>query len=181
VDCLAVGYGVHYYYYAAGVKTGPDEANDREVGDLKFWTSIIIVLILDQLSKLWLAGQMVPGQNIHLIKGVLTLTYVRNRGAAFGILQGQARFFLIMAATIIIILVYYNLKDSLLPWLQYATGFIVGGSIGNMIDRLYYGAVRDFFSIGWWPVFNVADMAVVTGGIMLAMYLLLNNSGPERR
>jgi signal peptidase II len=147
---------------------------------LRFWATIVIVLILDQLSKLWLSAHVALGQSIHIIRGVLDLTYVRNKGAAFGILQGQAWFFLIMATAIITVLVYYNLKYSPLPWLQCATGLIVGGSIGNMIDRLYYGGVRDFFSMGWWPVFNVADMAIVTGGIMLALFIVLNDTGPQK-
>lgn len=148
---------------------------------MRFWATFIFIACLDQISKLWLSSQLELGQNIPLIEGILDLTYVRNRGAAFGIMQGQVWFFLIMAVVIIAVGVYFNLKYSPPAWLQYATGLICAGSIGNMIDRWLYAAVRDFFSIGWWPVFNVADMAVVTGGIMLALYVLMNDSGPEPR
>ena len=148
---------------------------------MRFWATLICTLILDQISKLWLSSQMALGQSIALIPGILDLTYVRNRGAAFGILQGQTWFFLLMAVAITAGLIYFNLKYTPPPWVQFASGLICAGSVGNMIDRSFYGGVRDFFSIGWWPVFNVADMAVVAGGSILILFLLRNDSWPQAR
>jgi signal peptidase II len=136
-------------------------------------------MIVDQLSKFWVAKEMVLNNSIPLINGIFSLTYILNRGAAFGILQGKSWFFLTMATLIVIAMIYYHLKYSPPRWVEYAMGLIVGGTIGNVIDRWYYGAVRDFFSIGWFPVFNVADMAIVTGGALLILYLFLNDPGKE--
>ncbi len=122
---------------------------------------------------------MYVGDSRAIIDGILSLSYVHNRGAAFGILQGKSWFFLIMAATVVLVMIIYNLKYSPPAWLQYATGLIVGGSVGNVIDRWLYGSVRDFLSIGWWPVFNVADMAIVCGGALLMLYVLLEDSTPQ--
>jgi len=134
---------------------------------------MVTVLVLDQLSKLWVAGSLTVGESKPIIDGILNLTYVHNRGAAFSILQGQYWFFISMALLVSIILIIYNLKYSPVRWLQYSTALIVGGSIGNVIDRWFYGSVRDFISIGWFPVFNVADMAIVTGGALVMLYVLL--------
>ncbi len=146
---------------------------------MRFWLSIILILLVDQLSKFWIASTMFVGDSRKVFDGILSLTYVHNRGAAFSILQGRYWFFIIMALVVSLVLIYYNLKYSPAPWLQYSMGLIVGGSIGNVIDRWFYGAVRDFLSIGWWPVFNVADMAIVSGGALVMLYILLNDTARE--
>ncbi|MDD3365514.1 MAG: signal peptidase II [Syntrophomonas sp.] len=146
---------------------------------MRFWVSIILILLVDQLSKFWIASTMFIGDSRTVIDGILSLSYVHNRGAAFGIMQGQSWFFLIMATMVVAAMIIYNVKYAPQAWLQYATGLIVGGSLGNVIDRWFYGSVRDFFSIGWFPVFNVADMAIVTGGALLTLYILLNDTTPE--
>ncbi|PKM78515.1 MAG: signal peptidase II [Firmicutes bacterium HGW-Firmicutes-15] len=146
---------------------------------MRFWASILLILVIDQLSKFWVVSSMVLGESRPIIEGILDLTYVRNRGAAFSILQGQYWFFIIMALAVVLVLTIYNLKYSPVPWLQYATGLIVAGSLGNVIDRWFYGSVRDFLSIGWWPVFNVADMAIVSGGTLVMLYIFLNDTTQE--
>ncbi|MDD4802543.1 MAG: signal peptidase II [Syntrophomonas sp.] len=143
---------------------------------MRFWLSIILILLFDQLSKFWIASTMLIGGSKTVIEGVLSLSYVHNRGAAFGILQGGWWLFLVIAFCVIAAMVFLNVKFSLRPSLQYMTGLVVGGSLGNVIDRWLYGAVRDFISIGWWPVFNVADMAIVSGGALLMLYILLNDN-----
>lgn len=122
---------------------------------------------------------MFVGDSRTVIDGILSLSYVHNRGAALGIMQGQSWFFLIMATIVVVAMIFYNVKYSLQAWLQYATGLIVGGSLGNVIDRWFYGSVRDFFSIGWFPVFNVADMAIVSGGALVMLYIIFNDITPD--
>lgn len=146
---------------------------------MRFWLSIFLILLVDQFSKFWIASTMYIGDSRAVIDGILSLTYVLNRGAAFGILQGKSWFFLAMAALVVIVMIFYNVKYTPQAWLQYATGLIVGGSVGNVIDRWFYGSVRDFVSIGWWPVFNVADMAIVSGGLLLMLYVLLDDTTPQ--
>lgn len=148
---------------------------------MRLWITAIIILIADQLSKLWVGVNMTIGKSIPIIDGIFSITYIRNRGAAFGILQGKSWFFLIMAAMVVAALIYCNYRYSPKPWGQYAMGLIVGGTIGNVIDRWLFQAVRDFISIGWFPVFNIADMALTTGGALAMLYILLNDVGKEQR
>jgi len=147
---------------------------------MRFWATIPFVLLVDQITKLWLASRMLPGDSIPLVDEFISLTYVLNRGAAFGMLQGKSWLFLTMAGIISLALVYYNLKFTSPRWLQYAMGLIVGGTLGNVVDRWYFGAVRDFFSVGWWPVFNVADMAIVIGGCLVVLYLMTHDLDSEQ-
>lgn len=146
---------------------------------MRFWATIVLIVIVDQLSKFWVAKEMALYDSIPLIDGIFSLTYILNRGAAFGILQGQLWFFLIMATLMVTAIIYYHYKYSVPLWVEYSMGLIVGGTVGNVIDRWYIGAVRDFFSIGWFPVFNVADMAVVTGGALVILHIFLNEPTNE--
>ncbi len=152
-----------------------------EVLGLRFWTTVITILIIDQLSKLWLAGKLALNESIPIIDGIFSLTYVHNRGAAFGMLQGKSWLFLTMAGLVVGAMIYYNYRYYAKPWGQYAMGLIVGGTIGNVIDRLYLGSVRDFFSISWFAVFNVADMAITTGGALVLLYIFINDIGSEQK
>jgi signal peptidase II len=132
-----------------------------------------LVIGLDQLTK-WLVrtnmalGQSIPGE------GIFRLTYTTNTGGAFGILANQA-FLLALVAVIgisvfLIYLRYIPLKSRLL---KIGLGLDLGGGIGNLIDRLRFGGkVTDFIDIGPWPVFNVADMSIVVGTILIAYCLL---------
>lgn len=149
---------------------------------MRFWLIAGGILLLDRLSKIWIMNNIDLGTNLVLINGILNISYLHNRGAAFGIMQGQAWLFLALAAMVIVAAVYYNHQYHPQRWIQYALALIVGGSLGNLIDRLLYRSVVDFISIGWFPVFNVADMAIVCGGILFMLYILktdLGESGQE--
>ncbi|MFC1860967.1 signal peptidase II [Chloroflexota bacterium] len=141
--------------------------------------SIIIVLAVvaaDQLSKLWIRNNLVYGQSIVEI-GIFRITRIHNTGAAFGLFQGQSFGLTIVAAAgAVILLVYilfvrhrYPLLDNTLSKL--ALGLVLGGTIGNLIDRLNMGYVTDFIDIGFWPAFNVADSAI-TVGVFIFVYSL---------
>ena len=136
-----------------------------------------IVVIVDQLSKQVAWHSFTPGYHIDLIPNFLRFTLVKNQGAAFGLFEG-GRVFFIIASVIAVILITYlgfhlprheRVKRLLL-------GLILGGAIGNLIDRVYDGAVIDFIEMGiaghWWPVYNVADIAVTVGAVMLLVQLL---------
>lgn len=106
-----------------------------------------------------------------IINNIFHFTYINNFGAGFGILQ-QQRFILIFISVIVIGFIFYyldkiNEKESLL---QLLVGFILGGTVGNLIDRLIYGYVVDFLDFRIWPVFNVADSFVTIGVIGLIIY-----------
>lgn len=144
---------------------------------MRFWLIFLLVLFFDRLSKLWIQHEYVLGENRPLISDWFSLTYVQNRGAAFGILEGQKLFFLIIAILVLIIIIWFNFKYKPEIFIQISLGLIAGGAGGNLIDRFIYNAVIDFISIGWWPVFNIADIGIVTGSIFLIVHLLLH---PEK-
>jgi signal peptidase II len=145
----------------------------------------LAVIILDQLTKAWIVRTLGPteGNSRPLIGEWLSFTFVKNNGVAFGLFRGIPYFFTITSILISIgaILFYrYRLPNNRL-WVQFTLGLIVGGAIGNIIDRLRFSYVVDFVHVRWFPgIFNLADSAITVGVIMLAGYLLLigeNGSG----
>jgi len=132
-----------------------------------------LVIGLDQLTKYLVRANMELGQSIPG-EGIFRLTYTTNTGGAFGILANQAFLLALVAvigiAVFLIYLRYIPLHSRLL---KIGLGLDLGGGIGNLIDRLRFsGQVTDFIDIGPWPVFNVADMSIVVGTILIAYYLL---------
>ncbi|MBI4531029.1 MAG: signal peptidase II [Candidatus Latescibacteria bacterium] len=153
-------------------------------GLLKTLGISLICLILDQVSKFAVARRMVLHQSIPVIGSFFQLTYIHNPGAAFGIAIG-GRLFYILFATIAIILigvVLYRSSNSAFS-IQLSFAMILGGALGNLIDRIRLGEVIDFLDFGiglWrWPVFNVAD-AFVTSGIILLSFCYLVRRDAER-
>jgi signal peptidase II len=133
----------------------------------------LVVIGLDQLTKYLVRAHMGLGESIPG-EGIFRLTYTTNTGGAFGILANQAFLLALVAiigiAVFLVYLRYIPLQNSLL---KIGLGLDLGGAIGNLIDRLRFdGKVTDFIDIGAWPVFNVADMSIVVGTIVIAYYLL---------
>lgn len=139
---------------------------------MRFWLSIIAILGIDQFTKWLIMATMQVGESQPFIGQWLKLTYVQNRGAAFGMLQGYQWFFLIAAGLVIAAFIFYNVRYQVPGPLRWWMGLAAAGAVGNFIDRFRFGHVIDFFDLGWWPVFNVADAAISIGGIMLVIYLL---------
>lgn len=141
---------------------------------------ILIIIILDQLTKYWAANHLKPKGTITIVKDFFSLTYVENRGAAFGILQNQRWLFITLTIVICIGMLYYlYVEDDLNPMLRMSLYFVLGGAIGNLIDRIKHGYVIDMFHFTFinFPVFNVADCFVVIGAAMLAYYLFFIEGG----
>lgn len=137
---------------------------------MRFWLSMLLVVVFDQITKWLVVSNMEFGNSIPLIKGIISLTYVQNQGAAFGLFAGNTWVFIVSAALVVLAVSFYNYKNPLPHNIQIILGLITGGAIGNFIDRFRYQHVIDFFDLGWWPVFNIADMAIVCGGILLIIY-----------
>ena len=136
-----------------------------------FSTALIIILI-DQITKFLIKINFQLNQSLPLIKNIFHLTYIRNFGAGFGILQ-QQKWILIFISIIVIGVIFYYLdriKDKE-KFLQVIVGLVLGGTIGNLIDRVAYGFVVDFLDFRIWPVFNFADSFVTIGVIGLIIYL----------
>jgi signal peptidase II len=142
-----------------------------------YYLIALIVIMIDQATKWLVVTNMEIGESITIIKNVLYITSHRNQGAAWGILQGQFWFFYIITVIVIIGIVYYlkNLKPNqiLTGW---ALGLMLGGAIGNFIDRVFRKEVVDFvhtyiFTYNF-PIFNVADSALVIGVGLLFIEML---------
>ena len=141
------------------------------------WTIIIAaVIILDQATKLLVSGYMELHESIPLLEGVLHITYIQNRGAAFGMLADNRWVFLIVSTvTILAISAYLAVTKSRAPLYIVSLSMILSGGIGNMIDRVALGYVVDFidFRLINFAVFNGADSFVCVGAALLFLAVLL--------
>ena len=142
---------------------------------LSFMSIIVVTLILDQLVKWLVRSQMVLGESIPLLQNVFHLTEIENPGAAFGLFKDKTIFFVIFTLIIIGIMVYLYLHQTNRKTLfAYSLALVIGGAAGNLIDRVVKGTVTDMFDFRIWPVFNIADMAVVIGLMYLAYCLIFH-------
>ncbi|MEW6614608.1 MAG: signal peptidase II [Thermodesulfobacteriota bacterium] len=146
----------------------------------KYLITIAIVLgvvLLDQSSKLYIDRAFPLYHSIPIVKNFIHITYVRNTGAAFGLFASQVIgfrvfFFLITSIIAVLIILYFlrSLKDTQ-TFLISSLSLIMGGAIGNLIDRVRLGEVIDFIDLHYyschWPAFNVADSAITVGGVFL--------------
>jgi signal peptidase II len=134
-----------------------------------------VLLVLDQLTKSLVRTFMYPpGTTVHVIGGLLRFVYVRNPGASFGMLPGYAPVFMSVTALVLAgVAVYWFRVRPRHPLLVIALGSVAAGAVGNLIDRATSGLVTDFIQIPFdFPVFNVADIAIVTGVAMLVWWVL---------
>ena len=142
----------------------------------------LLVLVLDQASKAAVRQYLLSSEtsSIPLLGGLVHITYVENRGAAFGLLQNQSLFFIVVGILVVAgILVGHRFIPAHQTTLAICLGMQLGGASGNLVDRLRFGQVFDFVELPYWPVFNVADSAIVIGVAILAYHLLLTSSGKQ--
>jgi signal peptidase II len=133
-----------------------------------------VVLTLDVVTKVIAVKLLPPGQPVSIIGDTVTWTLVRNSGAAFSMATGYT-WMLTLIATGVVIGIFWMGRRLVSPWWAVGLGMILGGAMGNLVDRFFRapgplrGHVVDFLSVGWWPVFNVADPSVVGGAILLVV------------
>ncbi len=144
-----------------------------------FILGILTLVFLDQFTKWLVVLKLKPIQDFPIIDKVFHLSYVENRGAAFGILQGKHLFFIIMTIVVMVFITvyYYRLPhERKYNWVRFALVLLASGAIGNLIDRIRLGYVVDFlyFKLIDFPVFNVADICVVIGVSIFSIFVLLN-------
>ncbi|MEH6946277.1 MULTISPECIES: signal peptidase II [Peribacillus] len=145
---------------------------------MRYYVIALFVIVMDQLTKWMIVKKMEYGDSIEVIENLLYITSHRNRGAAWGILEGQMWLFYIITVGVVIALVYYiqkMAKQSVLIGVSLA--FMLGGAIGNFIDRVFRQEVVDFvhtyiFTYSF-PIFNVADAALTIGVGLLIIYMIL--------
>lgn len=155
---------------------GPSAA--PRAGGAVWWRQALFLAVaavtfgLDQLTKALAVAYLEPVGSVPLV-GFVRLTYVENRGAAFGVLQNQTLFFIVVGVVVVAgLLASYRYLHTVPPLLNACLGLQLGGALGNLVDRIRQGYVVDFFDLTWWPVFNVADSAIVVGVCVMAYYLL---------
>ena len=135
-----------------------------------------IVILLDQITKFFATSFLQLNTPIIFIKNFLNFTLVHNRGAAFGVFQNQL-FLFILISIIAIALIFYNLRYKENSTIfKLSLSLILGGAIGNLIDRLRYGFVIDFLDLRIWPVFNLADSVITIAALLLTWELLFKKN-----
>ncbi|WP_280253876.1 signal peptidase II [Nocardia abscessus] len=137
-----------------------------------------VVLGLDLLTKTIVVANLTPGDPVPIIGDFARLSLVRNPGAAFSMATGMTWLLTLVAAAVVVGVVRIGRTLRSLGW-AIGLGLVLGGALGNLMDRLFrapgplQGHVVDFVAVGWWPVFNVADSAIVCGAILLVVLTVL--------
>ncbi|HEY8390846.1 MAG TPA: signal peptidase II [Clostridia bacterium] len=168
-----------------------DRIKNRSYKDLakNLWLPLVIIFVLifsDMLSKSLVENNMELGQRLILIPNFLSITYVLNEGAAFSILSGKKWFFIIVTTVTVVVVMFYLIYDCdrLTVLMKIAIALIVGGALGNLIDRIMLGKVRDFIEIIFFgydlpllgesfAIFNIADCGITIGAILLIIGILI--------
>jgi signal peptidase II len=156
----------------------------------RFLIIVAAVVVFDQLTKWWILNSFTLYESLEVIPGFFNLTYLTNKGAAFGFLAGQDGvwrhyLFLVLGAVALVVIVFawWRMRQSH-PFYSISLPLIAGGAIGNLIDRLRHGAVVDFLDIYvgtyHWPAFNVADSAICVGVAFFLVATFLEDAEQRR-
>lgn len=134
----------------------------------------IILAALDQIIKYFVTVYLQPVDSVSVIDNLLSLTYVENGGVAFGMFKDMRWIFVILTTIMLVIIIFYMFKKRPQGKFFYiCAGMIIGGGIGNLIDRVLYGYVIDYLSLSFFsPVCNFADYCITIGTVMLMIYIL---------
>ena len=150
---------------------------------MKFYIVAIVSLILDQVTKFLILNRFSnkpAGYSESIIGDFFCFTFVKNEGGAFGVKLIMSPWAVLISSVFIFcLLTYYIIKKEKSPMLMYGLPLILGGAAGNLIDRMRFGYVIDFLDFRVWPVFNIADITITAGVIMVIFYLLF--SSPEAK
>jgi signal peptidase II len=139
-----------------------------------------IIIVIDQISKYYIIKNFELGDSVNILNEFIKLTYIKNPGGAFSIFSNfsysfRMIFFIVISILVVILIILYYNKIKKLT-MKIATGLLLGGTLGNLIDRIKFGEVIDFIDIGIskyrWPTFNLADVSICTGVIIIIFYFL---------
>lgn len=148
----------------------------RAVAYAKAAAVTLAVLALDQLAKRLVEHSIVPGEEHHVLPG-LDLVNTRNRGVAFGFLPGRHLAVSVLVGAALLVLLVYFARNWSKPLVWLPTGMVLGGALGNVLDRLRAGSVTDFVKLPLgWPPFNLADAAITLGVLLLLIVI----EGPRK-
>lgn len=169
---------------AAGPNPPAPVTQDRpegyfRAGPLLMLVIAAVVIAIDQITKVVAVANLEGQQPIHIIGETVRLVLLRNPGAAFSLGTGSTAVLSIVATVVVLGLLWFSRRVHS-RWWAWGLGLILGGAAGNLVDRYFRapgileGHVVDFVSVGWWPVFNVADSGLVAGVIVVAVAVLRN-------
>src|SRR6056297_1010306 len=146
---------------------------------MSFW--LVLALFLDQFSKKIIVELVSPGEIFPVLGNFLMITNVGNTGISFGMFQGYTHILIPLVFVIIVMVFIVSIKFvKQSPWLAFAFGAIIGGALGNQIDRLFKGAVVDFIYVNGFAVFNISDSFVVIGAFILGCHTIFATERKER-
>jgi signal peptidase II len=130
-----------------------------------------VVVAADQAIKAAIEAHLVPGEEVGVL-GPLGLTLAHNKGVAFGLAGGAGVGLVLVTAAALALIVFVFSREPAKPGMWVATGLLAGGALGNLIDRLAAGEVTDYIDIGSWPPFNLADVAITIGVVLMVLIYL---------
>ncbi|MGM0482060.1 MAG: signal peptidase II [Pseudomonadota bacterium] len=168
----------------------PNSTLSKRASGLRYLWVTLLLVVIDQITKLWVAADFELYESRVIIDGLFNLTYVHNYGAAFSFLSDsggwQRWFFTLIAIGISVVLLIWLRRNPANFWRQnLAFALILSGAIGNVMDRFMYGYVIDFLDVhyqGWhWPAFNVADMAITIGAALMLLEAFFDNRRDEEQ
>jgi signal peptidase II len=136
----------------------------------------VLVVAADQVAKAVVEAQLVLGEEVDVL-GPLGLTLAHNNGVAFGLAGGAGLPLVVIPLLALGVVGYLFARDPARPGMWVATGLLAGGAVGNLIDRVHEDAVTDFIAVGSWPPFNLADVAITAGVVLLVLLYLREESG----
>ena len=143
--------------------------------DWIFYVLTIAVIICDQLTK-YVVRETIPLYETFIEVGIFSIVHGQNTGSAFGLFAGFTNFLIIASLIGLALILYFFVKQaSANLFVRIAVGLIVGGAVGNLIDRVKDGFVVDFISVGWWPAFNVAASAISIGMTVMVLFMIFGN------
>jgi len=148
----------------------------RSGGWARAVATVLVVVALDQATKLAVDSSFARGESVNVFFG-LDITNTRNRGVAFGALEGRGEIVAALIAVALALLIAWFAINASRAWLWLPVGMLLGGALGNLIDRAREGAVIDFIDPAFWPAFNLADSSIVIG-VLALLYVM---EGPAAR
>ena len=157
--------------------------NNRPIWPI-FLGLAVLVVVVDQLTKSWIAATLAPGASMSVVGDSLRLINGQNNGALFGLFRDNAAIFGLISIVVVGLIVAYHARAGRNPYLSVALGLLLGGALGNMTDRLRLGYVVDFVDAGIgslrWYTFNVADAAISCAILMLILLAVRPSLGDPR-
>ena len=137
-----------------------------------FYHIIICNFIIDQWTKSWVMQHFYLGESMPIVQNIFHMTYIINRGAAFGMLEDQRIFFLVVVAVLLAVYWYFHKHIQEGPnYLKLGASLLISGALGNAYDRYTMHGVVDFFDFRIWPIFNVADISICVGVVLVSYYV----------